>query len=89
MIVLIDATAANALDDVSHYIDFFAEQGMENIVVGLSHADEQHARSLEEFFDYVADKKYAYPIFTIDARVRSDVLLLVETLVASAEAALY
>ncbi len=89
VIVIIDSTADNALNDVSHYIDFFAEQGMENIVVGLSHADEQHARSLEEFLAYVADKQYPYPIFTIDARERSDVLLLVETLIASAEAALY
>ena len=56
-----------------------------NIVVGLTRMGEGNVRNMDEFHAHLADKKCPYPVFSVDVRSQSDVLLLVETVVAFVE----
>lgn len=84
-VIIIDSTSERCLEDVSHYIDFFAMQGIVNVVVGLTRMGEGNGRTMDEFHAYIADKKSPYPVFSVDVKSQSDVLLLVETVVAFVE----
>lgn len=85
-IILIDSTAKNALDEVSQYVDFFMGENMQNIIIGISHMDEAGARDLEQFHEVIEKHQYPFPVFEVDGREKDDVLLLVETLIATVEA---
>ena len=85
VVIIIDSSGARPLEDVSHYIDFFALLGIVNIVVGLTRMGEGNVRNMDEFHAHLADKKCPYPVFSVDVRSQSDVLLLVETVVAFVE----
>ena len=60
---------------------------MNSIVVGITHCDVEHNYlTLAESFKILEARDFKFPIFEVDARKRDDVLLLVETLIASIEA---
>lgn len=88
-IVLIDATAKDALHLVTYYTDFFTLQNLENIVIGISHVDKVSPQTIAQFHEYARARELPFPLFEIDARKKEDVLLLIETLISAAEAALY
>lgn len=87
VVILIDATHENAFDDLKNYITFYLSEGIEDIVIGITHSDEKQAYSIEGFINIMQKHSpYALPIFVCDARQKSDVLFLLEILVASIEA---
>lgn len=85
-IILIDSSSPKAPEELPYYIDFFTKHHMESIVVGITHCDLEGYLTLEECFKILEERDFKFPIFEIDSREREDVLLLVETLIASIEA---
>lgn len=86
-IILIDSTAEKAPEELPFYIDFFHKEQMENIVVGLTHTDIENGQlTLDQCFDILQERNLVFPVFAVDSREKDDVLLLVETLLASIEA---
>ena len=62
---------------------------MNSIVVGITHCDTDGAHlTLADGHKLLETRDFKFPIYEIDARKRDDVLLLVETLIASIEAEL-
>ncbi len=84
IILLIDHSRAERLDDLEFYLNAFCEFGS-NIVVGITHLDEKDDQMLKIYRDWMSIKRINLPLFAVDARERDDVLLLAETLIASAE----
>lgn len=88
-IVLIDSTSQNAPTELPYYVDFFHKHGMDNIVIGLTHTDLPNGYlSLDDCFDILDDSSLVFPVFNVDSREKDDVLLLIETLLASIEASI-
>lgn len=88
-IILIDSTAKNAAEELPFYVNYFHDHGMNNMVVGLTHTDvEGDYLTLDKCFDIMDASGFIFPIFAVDSREKEDVLLLVETLLASIEASI-
>ncbi|MDO4435661.1 MAG: GTP-binding protein [Cardiobacteriaceae bacterium] len=86
-IILIDGSSAKAKDELSYYVRYFNEHNMAHIVVGITHTDLPDAHlTVSQGLEILQAQNLLFPVFEIDARQREDVLLLVESLIASIEA---
>ena len=83
-IVMIDHATENPLIDLDHYVQAFQPFG-NNIVIAITHIDRKPERTLSIYRDWLKARELNYPLFFVDARQQDDVLLLVETLIASVE----
>lgn len=83
-VVLIDHSQKDALEDLKFYFQTFKEY-LNNIVVGVTHVDEDPQNLLKQYKDWMHLNEYTMPIFAVDARKKDDVLLMVESLIARAE----
>lgn len=85
-IILIDAAGKAAKEEIIFYISHFEQSNIRNIVVGLTHCDIDGALTADDCYEILAGHDIDFPIFEIDAREKDDVLLVVESLIASVEA---
>ena len=82
LIMLIDATADDPVRDLDFFLDGHNDLIADKpVVIGITHTDQPSELRLAEFHDVARSHDLNTPIFTVDARIRSDVFLLVETLV--------
>lgn len=88
-IILIDSSSDKAPEELPYYIEHFHKNGMDNIVVGLTHTDIDNGYlTLDDCFDILEKQEFVFPVFSVDSRRKEDVLLLVESLLASIEASI-
>lgn len=83
-ILLIDHNIETPLKELEYYINTFKEYS-ENIVIGITHIDDDMNKSTHQYRQWLMDHNLDYPVFFVDARQKSDVLLLLETLITSLE----
>lgn len=90
-IILIDASSEEAAEELPYYLKYFNNQGISNMVVGLTHTDLTKNLTIDDCFSILeqSDLMLTYPVFEIDAREREDIMLLIETLIATIEAGIY
>lgn len=84
IVILIDHTHPDSLKELSNYVDTFKDYG-NNIVIGITHHDEEGQKSLQPYREWLVTRQLRYPLFFIDARQQDQVLLLVEALIAPLE----
>lgn len=89
VIILINSNSPNALTDMEYYISFFSKEGIQNIVVGITHLDIETSLSLSSFIDAHKNITPPVPIFACDARNKSDILFLLEILISVIEASFH
>jgi len=85
VIILIDHTAYNPLEDLAIYLGEFSAR-IPHVVIGVTHVDGMPERPMSIYRDWLTEQGLSYPLFAIDARKREDVLLLIESIIASFEA---
>ena len=85
-IVMVDASSPKAPEELPYYVDYFHRHKLKNIIVGISHCDIPGHLTRDDAAKILSVHNLIFPIFEIDARQKDDVLLLVETLIASMEA---
>ena len=83
-IILIDHSTRNSIEDLAYYVEIFSKF-VSNIIVGITHVDEDSQQLLKKYRNWLEMKNLNLPIFAVDAREKDDVLLLVEVLIARAE----
>ncbi len=83
LIILIDASSHDPIDDVKNYLeafkDFIQETGA---VVGLTRVDVNKNNLYERVQDILIERGYPIPVLEIDAREAEDVKVLVHALLA-------
>lgn len=84
VIILVDHTAQNPLQDLHFYLNTFG-QSSDNMIVGVTHVDLKPDRPISIYREWLKQQQRKDPIFFIDARRRDDVLLLIETMITSLE----
>ena len=83
-VVLIDHSNPDRLKDLEFYLDAFQKYST-NIVIGVTHIDEQNDQLLKIYYDWMSVNNRHHPLFAVDARQKDHVLLMIETLIASLE----
>lgn len=84
-IILIDHSVENPIEDLEHYVNYF-NQLNDNIIIGITHLDHKTPNTTAIYRQWQAQyKAKACPLFFIDARVKEDILLLVEALITNTE----
>lgn len=83
-IILIDHNAADPLIDLAFYVDQFRSR-ISHLIIGVTHVDERLDRPMSIYRDWLTKRGLSYPLFAVDARKREDVLLLIESIIASFE----
>lgn len=86
LVVLIDAASTDPLGDLRHFIeayrDFVAERA---VAVGVTRTDVAPGPGIDAVAATLADLGVHGPVFTVDARRRTDVAKLVEALLYTLE----
>lgn len=84
IIILIDHNIADPIDDLAHYVNTFKAYGS-NIAIGITHTDLNETLSLSIYKQWLRQNQCDYPLFIVDARVKQDVLLLIDAIIATSE----
>lgn len=88
LVILVDNSRADPLADLRVYLDHFADLLPQlNCVIGIGRTLECPLPTLDEFADLLAEHDLAIPTLAVDVRQRDDVLLLIDAILAQAEAA--
>lgn len=85
VIILIDHSAANPVQDMAHYLQTFDKIYQGRIIVGISQVDKKPEREFDIYREWLDENKRNIPIFPVDMRKKDDVLLLVETIITALE----
>lgn len=86
ILILIDHTSENALDDLRYFVELYRPTLPEvGAVVGITHADDCSPAALQSYQDALADMGLTIPVLRVDARSREHVVLLLKVLLATAE----
>ena len=88
LVILVDNSRPDPLADLRVYLDHFADLLPQlNCVIGVGRTLECPLPTLDDFADVLAERGLAVPTLAVDVRQRDDVLVLVEAVLAQAEAA--
>lgn len=83
-ILLIDHNIADPIAALEEYLATFQDIS-NNIIIGITHVDEKTTQTTAIYRDWQQKQTLRYPLFFVDARVKEDVLLMVDALIANAE----
>lgn len=87
LIILIDNSQPNPLDDLDYYLNLNAQFLLKRpAVIGVTHFDQCELPMLSDYQACLAERGESFPIISIDARVKRDVLLLLCKLVDEIDA---
>lgn len=88
LVILIDNSRPDPLADLRVYLDHFADVLPElNCAIGIGRTLECPLPTLDDFADLLDERGLAIPTLAVDVRQRDDVLLLIDAVIAQAEAA--
>ena len=87
LVVLVDNSRPQPLDDLGLYLEGFAE-ALRTVpcVVGVGRLDRHATPTLDDYAEFHGARGLAVPVLGVDVRPRADVLLLVDMLLAQVEA---
>lgn len=85
VVILIDHSANDPIADLKSYLQTFDGIYDGHIVIGVSQVDRMPEREISIYRDYLTSIGRNLPLFAVDMRKRSDVLLLVESIIALLE----
>lgn len=85
VIILIDHSAQDPIADLANYLDTFSKIYNGRIVIGVSQVDKKPERDFAIYREWLDKNNKNLPVFPVDMRKKEDVLLLVDTIIASLE----
>lgn len=87
IIMLIDNSRDDPLADLDLYLSGFSQE-LQTIpcVIGIGRSENYPAPSLDDFSIRLADHQLTLPVIPVDVRRKQDVILLIDILMAQAEA---
>lgn len=81
VIVMIDDACADPFAQIDVYLKGFKTQiDNRSLIMGISRIDLNRGYSLAEYREYLLQKQCGVPVFSVDARDRNQVLIMVKTL---------
>jgi signal recognition particle receptor subunit beta len=87
LVILVDNSRPEPLQDLALYLDGFGHLLPEMAcTIGVGRTESHPTPSLDQFIDFIAARGLPCPVLPVDVRRRDDVLLLIDTVLAQAEA---
>lgn len=87
VVILIDHSAVDPIADLSNYLNTYQAMYDGRIVVGVSQLDKLPERGFNIYHEWMNENGLNLPLYSVDMRKKEDVLLMVETIIASLEQA--
>ncbi|HOB61390.1 MAG TPA: ATP/GTP-binding protein [Candidatus Competibacteraceae bacterium] len=88
LIVLIDNRRPDPLKDLEIYLDNFSEFiDKTDAVIGITCSDVKETPTLDDYQDVLQKRGQVFPVFSVDAREKEDVLFLLNALLTCLELA--
>jgi len=86
LVILIDNAGSDPIGDLARYVDNFREFINETgAVIGITHMDSAPQPDIQSYYDYLQERDLQLPIFSMDARSRESVVMLIQALIAMLE----
>ncbi|MFZ2727306.1 MAG: GTP-binding protein [Methylococcaceae bacterium] len=86
LIILIDNSQVNPLQELEYYLDINIDFVVKMpTIIGITHCDIASEPNLNNYQDFLNNKKLSLSLLKVDLRRRMDVLLLLEALVLEIE----
>jgi uncharacterized protein len=86
-VLLLDHRRHEALNDLRTGLETYSALACEAaLVIGVGHMHQDSVHGLDAYYDVLEQRGLRLPVLSVDVRKRSDVLLLLELLIASREA---
>ncbi|RCS57106.1 GTP-binding protein [Parvibium lacunae] len=87
VILLVDNSRPDPLEDVSYYLKHFREHAEEGaVVLGIGRTETHRRPKVEQYAQALQSKGWRLPILQVDVRRKKDVLILLQALMSSLEA---
>jgi len=84
LILLLDNTRADPFLDMKFFLDAFSKFTNEtSVAIGVTQTDLSQTPTIENYREYLKQLGINTPVFSVDARVKNDVSLLVQSLLYS------
>ena len=84
VLVLVDQTAPDPVDELAYYLDLYQDMvAADAVVIGVTHCEDDG--DLTRYYDWMRERGLCLPVFSMDARDRCQVLLLLTVLLAAVE----
>lgn len=88
LIILIDNRRPDPLQDLEIYLDNFSEFiEKTDAVIGITCSDVKETPTLDAYQDVLQKRGQVFPVFSVDAREKDDVLFLLNALLTCLELA--
>lgn len=82
LMLLLDATAKNPIDDLDYFLDKFRELVRRGaVVVGITQTDIAGSKSVEPYYARLRERRQFMPVFEVDARNRDQMIVMLSSLV--------
>lgn len=86
LIILIDNSHPQPMDELDYYLNLNANFLITNpAVIGITHIDESLTPTVEDYYTVLEERGDYWPVVCADARSAEDVVLLLQTLLATLE----
>jgi uncharacterized protein len=86
LIILIDNSHENPLDELDYYLNLNAAFLLENpAIIGVTHFDIKDTPCIEDYYAALDERGDSWPVIRVDAREKEDVNILLHVLVAALE----
>ena len=86
LVILNDNSLPDPLAELATYLDAFKELlPATNCVVGVGRLPGNPSPSIDDYCDLLAARGLMVPVLAVDVRIRADVLMLIEVVLAQAE----
>jgi uncharacterized protein len=83
IIILLNHRRPDPLADLQMYLENFDEHIRQSTaVIGVTHVDDAGPGAMAKYYDYLAEKALDYPIFSVDARSRDQVKVMIGAMAA-------
>lgn len=86
-IILMNHSTDQPIEKLQTYLNIFSKLNS-NIVIGITHIDKKCKNSVSLYRDWENQLEEIYPLFFIDARIKDDILILIESLLNNVEASM-
>ncbi|HCT39809.1 MAG TPA: GTP-binding protein [Moraxellaceae bacterium] len=84
IIILLNDKRPDPVGDMDMYLENFNEQIRQSVaVIGVTHAeDDAEGVAMSKYYDYLSERGLNHPVFSVDARDKMQMRLMLETMAA-------
>jgi signal recognition particle receptor subunit beta len=82
-VILIDNSRRWPVSDLSTMLDLVTEvHPVAPLVIGITHCDISSQPEMDQYYEFLSERNRFHPLLAVDVRMKDDVLLLLDTLLA-------